>query len=125
MNFLWVCLGGAIGSGARYLVGLWAVERFGSGFPWGTLAVNLSGSLLLGALMRTGEESARIPPGLFVALTIGVMGGFTTYSTFNFELLRFAQDGHWGTAAGYAAGTFAGALAAGLAGYAAARAVIG
>ena len=121
MKLFWVCVGGAFGSGARYLLGLWAVERFGAGFPWGTLAVNVLGCGLLGALMRIGEKSALLPPAVFVALTAGVMGGFTTYSTFNFELIRFGQRGELPQAIGYLVATVLACLLAGIAGYTAAR----
>ena len=63
------------------------------------LAVNLGGCLLLGALMRTGERTAVLGPGAFLALTTGLMGGFTTYSTFNLELLRSLEHGSWRLAA--------------------------
>lgn len=123
MKLFWVCVGGAFGSGARYLIGLWAVEKLGPAFPWGTLAVNVIGCALLGALMRIGEKTTLLPPAPFLALTVGVMGGFTTYSSFNFELFRMVQLGQTKTASLYLAATLAGGAVAGLAGYAAARAV--
>ena len=124
MKLLLVCAGGALGSGARYLVGLWAVEKLGSSFPWGTLAVNLLGCLVLGALMRVGEKSSLLSPVAFVALTTGVMGGFTTYSSFNFEVFRMVELGRAGTAATYVLLTLAGGALAGAAGWFAARAAV-
>lgn len=124
MKLLWVCVGGAIGSGARYLIAVWAVERFGKTFPWGTIAVNLAGCLLLGALMRVGERTSWFSPVLFLALTTGVMGGFTTYSTFNFEVFKLLQVGQTRTAILYVLLTLGGGFAAGAAGYAGARAAI-
>ncbi len=95
MRLLWVCLGGAFGSGARYLLSGWVLERFGPAFPSGTLAVNVIGSFLLGALMFLGIEAGMLSPPLRLALTTGVLGGFTTYSTFSYETMRYLQDGAW------------------------------
>lgn len=123
-NLLLVCAGGAVGSGARYLVGLAMVERFGKGFPWGTLCVNLVGCLLLGAIMRASEKSGAISPALLLTLTVGVMGGFTTYSSFNFETFRMLQDGRSREAIVYVLMTLGGGFLAGAAGHAGARAAL-
>lgn len=124
-RLLWVSLGGAIGSGARYLVSSWAIERFGTSFPWGTLAVNLAGSFLLGLLMQLSALVEGFSPALRLALTVGVLGGFTTYSSFNHETLAYAAAGRYGPALGYTAATLAGCLAAGIAGQATARFLAG
>jgi CrcB protein len=87
-RLLWVCAGGAIGSGCRYLVSLWALERFGGAFPYGTILVNASGSFLLGALLQVPT----LTPTLRLTLGVGVLGGFTTYSSFNQETLVLAQQ---------------------------------
>jgi len=115
-KLLLVCAGGAIGSGARYLVGSWAVAVVGPGFPWGTLAVNLSGSFLISAVMYLGLEVGTIGPDVRIFLAVGVLGGFTTYSSFNHETLALAQRGQWGLASAYVAATVLGAWVAGLAG---------
>jgi fluoride exporter len=120
-KLLLVCAGGAIGSGARYLVGGWAAAAWGPGFPWGTLAVNLVGSFLLAIVMYLGLEIGSIGPDLRLFLAVGVMGGFTTYSSFNHETLALAQRGQWGVAAAYVGATLLGAWAAGLAGLLLAR----
>ena len=88
MRLFWVCLGGAFGSGARYLLSGWVMEQLGPTFPCGTLAVNTIGSFLLGALMFLGIEAGALSPTVRLALTTGVMGGFTTYSTFSYETMR-------------------------------------
>ena len=124
-RLLYVSLGGAAGSAARYLVSLWALERCGPAFPWGTLAVNVVGSLLLGAVMQLAASVEGFPPTLRLTITVGVLGGFTTYSSFNHETLAFLAAGRYGQAAAYAAATLAGCLAAGLAGIALARAIAG
>lgn len=97
-RFLWVCFGSAIGGGARYLISLWALKALGPAFPYGTLAVNLIGSFLLGGLMFAGIEAAAISPTLRIALTTGLLGGFTTYSTFSYDTMRYLQDGAWASA---------------------------
>jgi CrcB protein len=115
-KLLLVCAGGAIGSGARYLVGTWAVAAVGPGFPWGTLTVNLLGSFLISAVMYLGLEVGTIGPDVRIFLAVGVLGGFTTYSSFNHETLALAQRGQWGLASAYVAATVLGAWVAGLAG---------
>lgn len=94
-RFLWICLGGAIGTGARYLLSGWVQRVTGAGFPYGTLAVNVIGSFLLCLLMQIGLSTDLLPPTLRVVLATGVMGGFTTYSAFNYETLRFLQEDAW------------------------------
>jgi fluoride exporter len=99
-RFLWICIGGAAGTGARYLLSGWTLAAFGTGFPWGTLAVNVIGSFLLGLLVQVGLATPVLSPTLRLALTTGVMGGFTTYSSFNWETMRYIQDGAWRLALG-------------------------
>ncbi|HEX9730528.1 MAG TPA: fluoride efflux transporter CrcB [Thermoanaerobaculia bacterium] len=94
-RLLWICLGGALGTGARYLVSGWALALLGTSFPYGTLAVNLLGSFLLGATMSVGLSTEWMPPAVRLALTAGALGGFTTYSTFSYETMRLLQDGAW------------------------------
>jgi CrcB protein len=115
-KLLIVCAGGALGSGARYLVGSWAGAAWGTGFPWGTLTVNLVGSFLISGIMYLGLEVGAIGPELRLFLAVGVMGGFTTYSSFNHETLALAQRGQWGLATAYVAATVLGAWVAGVAG---------
>ena len=124
-RFFWVCLGGAAGTGARYLISGWALAWFGMSFPWGTLAVNVIGSFLIGAIMHVGLTTQLISPGLRLALTTGVMGGFTTYSAFNYETLRYLQDGARLYAFANIALMLVGCLAAGAAGLWVARLVVG
>ena len=124
-RFLWVCLGGAAGTGARYWISGWTQRHAGSGFPAGTLAVNLIGSFLLGVLMEIGVAGGGLAPTLRVALTTGVMGGFTTYSTFNYETIQYLREGAWALGAGNVAATLFGCLGAGVAGLAAGRGLVG
>lgn len=124
-RFLWICLGGAAGTGARYLLSGWAVGVFGAAFPYGTFAVNVIGSFLAGFLMQVGLATPLLSPTLRLALTTGVMGGFTTYSTFNYETIRYFQDGSWELALANVSLTVAACLAAGFAGIAAGRWIFG
>jgi fluoride exporter len=124
-RFLWICLGGAAGTGARYLLSGWAAGAFGASFPYGTFAVNVIGSFLAGFLMQVGLATPLLSPTLRLALTTGVMGGFTTYSTFNYETIRYVQDGSWELAAANVSLTVATCLVAGFAGIAAGRWIFG
>ena len=124
-RLLWVCLGSAVGGGARYLVSLAALQWLGAGFPYGTLAVNLIGSFGIGIVMHVGLESTLISPTARLFLTTGVMGGFTTYSTFNYETLGLVSEGDWLRAGLNVGATFAGCLVAGLLGVASGRALLG
>ena len=110
-RFLWICLGGAAGTGARYLLSGWLLRAAGLGFPWGTLAVNVIGSFLLGFLVQLS-----LATDLRLAMTTGVMGGFTTYSTFNYETLQYLQRDQWLAAFVYVAATLLVCLAAGVLG---------
>ena len=124
-RFLLVCLGGALGSGARYLVATWALHAFGAGFPRGTIAVNVVGSFLLGVVMIASLHAEGFPADLRVFLSAGVLGGFTTYSSFNYETLALIGEGRHGAAIGYVAITLLGALAAGAAGLIVGRWLVG
>lgn len=87
-----VCLGGALGTGARYLVSAWTPKVLGPAFPYGTLFVNVLGSFLLGAVMYLGTETTAMPATTRVVLATGVLGGFTTYSSFSYETMKFLQE---------------------------------
>jgi CrcB protein len=119
MKTLLVGLGGAAGSIARYHVGLLFARRW-PGFPWGTLAVNLVGSLLLSFLMGWVLKG-RVDEPTRLALGVGVLGGFTTY--FNHETFALLHEGSYGRAAAYVAATLLGALLLGGLGWLAARAL--
>jgi len=92
-RFLWICVGGAAGTGARYLLSGWILQRLGGAFPYDTLSVNVVGSFVLGVLMQVALATQLLSPTLRLALTTGAMGGFTTYSTFNYETLKYFQEG--------------------------------
>jgi CrcB protein len=121
-NLILVMLGGAAGAGLRYEVGRLTLRQFGPGFPWGTLAVNLVGGLLMGLLAGalTGIDMMSRPA--WMLLGVGVLGGFTTFSAFSFDLFAMLQRGQIGVAVGYAFGSVLGALLLFVAGWALARA---
>jgi CrcB protein len=123
-RFLWICLAGALGTGARYLIALWAAQRFGSAFPYGTLVVNLSGCFAIAALMHAALTLGR-PPTVRAAATIGFIGGLTTYSSFNYETMRLFEEGAPATAFVNLSVTVIGGVMAGWLGLMAAREVLG
>src|SRR5438309_12063502 len=124
-RLLLICLGGAVGTAARYLTALWAAAAFGSAFPFGTLIVNTVGSFLLAFIMHVSGATELISSDARAILTTGVMGGFTTYSTFNYETTNYLREGAWLFAAANATATIVGCLVAGFAGLAAARFLVG
>ena len=101
MNLLWVMLGGAVGSGARYLVsGAWLGEA-SARFPYGTLTVNLVGCFLIGILATTLSAATGARPELRLALIVGLLGGFTTFSSFGLETIDLIRSGRVGAALAY------------------------
>src|SRR6188508_3296415 len=91
-RFFWICLAGAVGTGARYLIAIWAAQRLGSAFPFGTLVVNLIGCFVIAALMHAALALGWSPT-VRSAVTIGFIGGLTTYSSFNYETMRLFEEG--------------------------------
>jgi len=112
-----VAAGGALGSVARYLVGVASTRAFGLAFPWGTLIVNIAGSFLIGVLVELFALKADLPQEARVFLTVGLCGGFTTFSTFSLDAWVLVERGQWWQAAAYVAGSVllsVGGLVAGL-----------
>lgn len=87
-----VAAGGAIGAAARYLAGLWIVARLGADFPWGTFFVNVTGSFLIGIILVLVQGGA-LPAGARLFLAVGVLGGYTTFSSFSYETLQLLSGG--------------------------------
>lgn len=106
-----VALGGAAGAVARYVTGGWVQDLTGGFFPWGTLVVNAVGCFLLGFSM-VWLQSTMASAELRQLVTIGFIGGFTTFSTFSYEAVAMLRDGEWWRAGGYVAGSVAVGLAA-------------
>lgn len=117
----YIALGSAIGGMLRYLLGGWIQRAAGHGFPLGTLVINVSGSLALGLLLRWASYPPTLNPDLRAFLTVGLCGGFTTFSTFSAESITLMQDGQWGKAMTYVLLSVTLSLAATAAGFAMAR----
>jgi len=93
LKILYLGLFGGLGCVARYLVSGWAYNLAGRSLPYGTLAVNVIGSLLLGLIMEGSLRSTLLSPELRIGMTVGFMGGFTTFSTFSYETVRLLEEG--------------------------------
>lgn len=116
-TLLAVALGGAIGAGARHLFNLQALRMFGPNFPWGTIGVNVIGSLLMGVLAGFFAFKADLSPEWRSFLATGFLGGFTTFSAFSLDAANLIQRGDTGLALAYMGGSVAmgiGALFLGL-----------
>ena len=98
MPIVLIAVGGAAGAVARYLVDTTISQRWPSAFPWGTLAVNLSGSLVLGVLFALTVERGVLPASSRAPVMIGFIGAYTTFSTFMLESWRLVEDGAVGLA---------------------------
>jgi CrcB protein len=112
-SLLAVGAGGAIGSMLRYALSVLITERVGAGFPWATLAINVTGSFILALIAESA--SARVivvQPAVRLMLTVGFVGGYTTFSTFTYELLTAIGERAVGTAAAYLLASVAGGLLA-------------
>jgi CrcB protein len=104
LAYLWVAIGGALGSMARYGIGGLVSEKFGQAFPWGTLLINITGSFLIGILGALTAPEGKMTPqsrALTIQLLItGVCGGYTTFSSFSLQTLNLLRDREWFYAAG-------------------------
>jgi CrcB protein len=112
-----VAIGGAIGSVARYGVGMGSAKLFGLAFPWGTLIINIVGSFLIGAFAESFALRWDAPQAVRLFLTVGICGGFTTFSTFSLDAYLLMERGELWQAAAYMIGSVVlsvGALVAGL-----------
>ena len=119
-----IAAGGAVGAVARYAVSGAVVRMVGGGTAWGTLCVNLVGSFLIGVLAATFEH-ANIPANMKILLMTGLLGAFTTFSTFSLETVGMLDDGRWTHAAANVGGSCAMGVAMVVAGMVLVRAVVG
>jgi CrcB protein len=90
---IYIAVFGALGCVTRYFLSGWTYEKLGWGFPWGTLSVNVVGAFIIGLIMELGLRGALIPANLRVGLTIGFLGGLTTFSTFSYETFKLLETG--------------------------------
>jgi CrcB protein len=97
MAYLWIALGSALGGVGRYWLSGVVAARWGEAFPLGTLAVNVSGSFAIGVLAAWMEPEGRfwIGPAARQFLMLGVLGGYTTFSSFSLQTMNLARDGEW------------------------------
>lgn len=125
MRTFWaVAIGAALGGVARYYLASALQQRLGATFPWGTLVVNVSGSLLLGVLIRYALATPSVSVEMRALLTTGFCGGYTTFSTYSYETATLLEDGQYGRAGAYALASVVVALGATFAGFVLARELI-
>jgi CrcB protein len=120
MAFFWVGVGGALGSMARFGFGLFATRQWGEAFPWGTLAINVSGSFVIAifSVLSIGEGVLNVTPNTRLFVAVGLCGGFTTFSSFSLQTIALAQQGAVGRAGLYSAASLVFCLLAAWAGFA-------
>jgi CrcB protein len=92
-RFLIVGIGGFVGACLRYLVSLISLKLWGVGFPYGTLIVNMAGGILIGLIMELGLTTDLVSPALRLLLVTGMLGAFTTFSTFSYETINLFNNG--------------------------------
>lgn len=119
MQFVAVAAAGAVGALLRWRIGVAFTAR---SFPWSTLGINLAGSFLL-AFLLAGPATNRLSETTTLAITVGLLGSFTTFSTFGYESITLIRDGRIGLAASYIAASLVGGLACAALGYAFGRAL--
>ena len=95
MNYLIIGVGGFAGAVTRYALAVWIGQRWGRSFPLGTFVINISGSLLIGLLMTLLTERFIVNPQWRLLLVVGVLGAYTTFSTFEYETGALLKDGEW------------------------------
>ena len=123
MHILLIGIGGFCGAIARYAVDTWITDAARTAFPWGTLAINVSGSFAVGLLFALTAERGPLPPELRLPLGVGFLGAYTTFSTFALESLRLAEGGSWSLALANIGGSVLLGMSAVLLGVAIGRAI--
>jgi CrcB protein len=97
MDYFWICVGSALGGGCRYWISGVIARRFGESFPTGTVFVNVSGCFIIGLFAALTDPEGRhlVSPVLRQFVMIGILGGYTTFSSFSLQTLTLMQDGEW------------------------------
>ncbi|MBX0329486.1 fluoride efflux transporter CrcB [Oscillochloris sp. ZM17-4] len=125
LNMIAVAVGAAVGANLRYLLSGWVSQRLGGAFPYGTLVVNIVGCLVIGALLTLAATRVSLSEPLRLLLVTGLLGGFTTFSSFGYEAYALIGGGDWQSAAVYMAGSLGLGLAAVFLGAGAVRLLLG
>src|SRR5687768_12430308 len=96
MTYVWIAAGGALGSVARFAIATFVARRFGENFPWGTLIVNVTGSLIIGVLAALSESGGKLADSVAMQrfLIVGLCGGYTTFSAFSIQTFDLFRSGH-------------------------------
>jgi fluoride exporter len=123
MVYVAISVGAVLGANVRYLLGGWINDRFGSAFPYGTLVINVTGSIVIGFLMILITEKIVAPDWFRPMLIIGFLGSYTTFSTFSYETIALAREGSYVAAAVNVIASVGISLVGVLIGAAAARAI--
>ncbi len=105
LNMFAVAIGAAVGANLRYLISTWAAQRFGSGFPYGTLLINVTGCLVIGVVLTLAATKFTLSEPLRLLIVTGILGGYTTFSSFGYETFAMIGGGNWVGAAIYLAGS--------------------
>ncbi len=95
MNYLWIAVGAIVGASARYFLSSYVAKAFSSTFPYGTLIINLTGSMLLGFFLIWTEERVLVDPRWRLLLAVGFCGSYTTFSSYAFESFALMEQGQW------------------------------
>jgi len=119
----WISLGAVIGANARYFFSRWVTRHMDAAFPFGTLLINVTGSLVLGFFMIWTSERVLADPRWRLLIAIGFCGSYTTFSSYAFETIAYFEQGHWSLLAANLVGNNLLCLAAVVAGAALARAL--
>jgi fluoride exporter len=108
LNYFWVAAGGALGTVARFWFSGLVERKMGVNFPWGTLFVNVSGSLVIGFFATYFGPDSRFPASLEARqfVMVGILGGYTTFSSFSLQTLTLVREGNWVAAGGNAVASF-------------------
>jgi CrcB protein len=98
--YLWICLGAVLGASARYFISGYIARTFSPAFPYGTLLINVTGSLILGFFLTLSSERLLLPPYWRHLVAIGFCGSYTTFSSYSFETFALMEQGQWLMVAG-------------------------
>ena len=95
MNYLWIALGAIVGASARYFLSGFIARHFSTAFPYGTLLINVTGSLILGFFLIYATERALLDPRLRLLVAVGFCGSYTTFSSYAFESFALMEQSQW------------------------------